>query len=242
MHPQIMRKIILLILCLFFSTLASAQEEQQSPLPVQVNNWLTIYPGISISQVEVNITRNSDGQEAILSNDAYDPNSIEFDINANIFRFDFDDTNFGLTFHANTGTFSTNRQYSSINHEMFDDNDLGTSTTGYYAYFTPTIYYVMPGKNTRTQFGLGLGYGSTWFKGTAKFAPEMRFDSNTDVEPTNIDVKDNNTTTLSLTAEVFYKRKLFIRAGMHTVYFKTNEYKGDVTDLRLTVGVAFSPF
>ena len=70
----------------------------------------------------------------------------------------------------------------------------------------------------------------------------MRFDSSTYVEPTNIDVKDNSTTTFALSAEVFYKRNLFIRVGMHTIYFKTNEYKGEVTDYRVTVGVAFSPF
>lgn len=156
-----MRNLLIAVCYLCLAWQSQANDEPQSE-----NNDYIFSFGISYLTVELEVAdEHSLIAKGILAEEA--PNSYFLSLTTP-YRYVGED--WGYYFEYNYSTFNLKHQRLTDFGDEFAD--LGTSATGYYAYFAPTVFYnfgdryIKNGDGSNFKFGAGLGLGYLKAKGT----------------------------------------------------------------------------
>jgi hypothetical protein len=196
---------------------------------------LSISPGISIKSPVIRIKRRSDGQQADMTDS---PGVLSFDIDISSRDFDFPNSNFGVSLFLHSSYFKASEQFAGINGEEVKKQDLGTSLSGYYSYLIPALYYKHHIDEVEGKFGVGLGYGSARFSGSALFGPE-RMVSRAQPKST-LSTSANDVLAYMVFYDLEWPNSLRLRVSVGGPQFSDSEYKYSLEEFTLTLSYTFS--
>jgi hypothetical protein len=233
-----LKKTLILVFILTFILCSEAfSEENQIDEGIfsRIFRGLSISPGISFRSPVIRITRKSDGDQADMTDS---PGVLSFVIDVSSRDHDFSNTNFGWSLFLHSGSFKASEQFAGVNGGEVKKQDLGTSISGRYSYLIPALYYKRPGAEGDEKFGVGLGYGSVRFSGTALFGPNRQV-SITEPE-SSLSVSANDV----IAYMVFYDFKLpnsfHFRISIGGPQFADSKYKYNFEEWTLTFSYTFT--
>lgn len=202
----------------------------------QVSPKVTLYPAITFNIPTVNIKRKSDDTEA-----AFITGKTSFELLAEIDGIPLDGQGTKLVYFFGANYFTASKQETPVNESVTISHDVNTSVSGYYTYFAPTITYKSENSSWRNvidTFGLGLGIGTGYFSGNARFAKNNKYTDSTPVSKLNVD-KFFSWNGFIFIEQNFSNNWLF-RITMSFIRINDNYYTGYIEEDTISIGKSFS--
>ncbi len=217
-------------LLLIFSTNLVFAENEVPDHKLGLLHGFSIQPALLAKIVTVHVKQKSDGGEADVTND---PGNLALSLSLASPNYRIGETNWGFGYLIEHYSFKANKQIADLGDGNYKPKKLGTSISGKFNYFIPTLFYKFSGEDIDIPHGTmliggGIGYGTARIEGTATLGQERRVSSGDPVTAINASATDVFSFLLYWELELNKNHK--VGARLSEILFDDAQYKYGVED------------